>query len=172
MFLKSASLFGLLAVLIAGCGPATNIRPNDFSIDYQWSNGPVAPAYQYGYHIIIEPDGHGKVVMTFGYPAEEASTWTETFIVQQAKLDELYTILVQNGLYREDWQREQSPPGSGSESVVVTSRGKQIHLSSEVISIQRLTTAAMYSAIRALVPEAIWTKLEDQHKEYVKAHEK
>ncbi len=138
-------------------------RPEDFRVEYYWNNGTVAPPYHYGYDIIIESAGQSKVVLTCGYPGlldYPGGTYTETIDIQQMDLDELYLQFVKNGLYMQNWRELTPAPGGGSESVVVTVQGRQLHTSSN----------AMFSAIRALVPEAIWTKLNDQREEFQRAH--
>jgi hypothetical protein len=154
--------------------PTEYARPDDFRIEYYWSNGSVSPPYQYAYHITIESNGQSKAVLMCGYQDPKATgvptSWTESFTVQQAKLDELHALLAQEGLYNQDWTQKQVPPvGGGVEEIIVTARGQQISI---VTYIPASHTTAMFSAIRALVPPAIWTKFDDQREEYVKAHAK
>jgi hypothetical protein len=150
---------------IADSSVESHVRPADFRIEYHWSNGTVAPPYHYEYDIFIKPEGHGRIVLTCGYPGlldYPGATYTETLDIQPTHLDEIYRFLGMNGLYTQNWREPGLVPGGGSESMIVTAQGQQI----------RTSSSAMFSAIRALVPEVIWTKLNGQREEFEKAHSK
>lgn len=146
-------------------------RPGDFTVLYEWQEGSLPPPYHYEYTIDIQPDGQGEVTMIPDYPSDTVPTWTEAFTVEQAKLDELYQLMVDKGMFSTKWQAQDMPPvGGGSDSLTVTAQGSDFHIPYFVIVRQATAASEIVSAVAALVPREVWDKLDAQREQYVQEH--
>jgi hypothetical protein len=75
-------------------------------------------------------------------------------------------------LFTQRWQAQQGPPVGGSfDSLQVTAHGQQITIPSFVIQTQANAVEDMATAVRALLPQNIWDKLNTQREQYVSEHE-
>lgn len=175
MLLRISVLDILLLAALAACSTpgATNTRPDDFNVTYEWQEGSLPPPFHYEYRITVQPTGQGEVVMVPDYPSEHVPTWTETFNVQPVALDNLYQVMVDNGLFTQNWRAQENPPvGGSSQSMVVTAHGQQITIPVYVVAELETAVTEMYSAVTALVPPNVWEKLETQHQQYIQEHQK
>jgi hypothetical protein len=123
------------------------------------------------YIVTINPAGEGKVVMTPDYPAYTVLRWTETFSVNGEELDQLYNVMVSNGLFTHRWEPlEPQQPGGGHQSMTVAAGGKRFVIESDMPANEEALAQTMYSAVTSTVPKAIWDKLNSQREEYVQQH--
>jgi len=173
MILTACSAFTTSETTATPTGsPTSTVRPNDFSVFYEWWEAPLPPPLQYGYTIAINSQGQSEVVMTISdFTSEQVPAWTETFTVQPAKLDELYQLLAGHDLFTQNWPAQVPPPGGAGESMVVTAHGKQITIAVYVDSDLVTKAAEMYAAVRALVPQTIWDKLDVQRQQYIQEYQ-
>ena len=162
-----------LLVLTTGCAAMNptpdplNARPADFKVVYDWQEGSLPPPYHYEYTITLEPDGQGQIVMVPDYAFSNPPTWTETFTVTPAQLDQFYRLLIDKGLFTQRWQAQADPPVGGSyDSLSITAHGKQITIPSFVIPAQAAAAEDISAALRALVPISLWDKLTTQREKY------
>ena len=168
----------LLLIVVSGCtsvNPTPNpldTRPSDFNLVYEWQEGSLPPPYHYEYTITLRPDGQGQIVMVPDYSFRNPPTWTETFTVTPAALDQLYRLLIDKGLFTQRWQAQDQPPVGGSfDSLQVTAHSQQITIPSFVIQTQASAAKDISTAVRTLVPQNIWDKLDSQREQYVSEHE-
>ncbi len=148
-------------------------RPTDFNLVYEWQEGSLPPPYHYEYTITIDPAGQGQLVMVPDYAFSNPPTWTETFTLTPAQLDQLYQSLFDKGLFDQHWQAQEQPPVGGShDSLRVTAHGQQITIPSFVIPTQANAAEAIGTAIHALVPQTSWNKLNAQREQYMAEHHK
>jgi hypothetical protein len=168
----------LLFTLSVGCtavNPTPNsldTRPADFSLVYKWQEGSLPPPYHYEYTITITPDGQGQIVMVPDYSFRNPPSWTETFTVTSTALDQLYRLLIDKGLFTQRWQAQSDPPVGGSfDSLQVAAHSQHITIPSFVIPTQANAAQDISTAVRALVPQTIWDKLNAQREQYVTEHE-
>ncbi|HSD85669.1 MAG TPA: hypothetical protein VLG46_17535 [Anaerolineae bacterium] len=169
----------LLFTLSVGCttvNPTPNSldsRPADFSIVYKWQEGSLPPPYHYEYTVTIDPNGQGQIVMVPDYSFSNPPTWTETFALTTAALDQLYRLLIDKGVFTQRWQAQQDPPVGGSyDSLHITAQGRQIAIPSFVIQTQAAAAEDISAAIQKLVPATIWNKLDTQREQYMTEHSK
>ena len=170
----STLLFALLAVFCIGCATgnssagAQNERPDDFAVEYEWRAGSMPPPYHYRYAVFINPSGQGEIVLTPDYPSATVPKWTELFKVEEEGLNDLYRMMVENGLYSGKWrQMDMAPVGGSNQTLVVTSQGKQIRVADYLVSEQQAAAKAMYEAVRAMVPKDIWERLQARRQQYM-----
>jgi hypothetical protein len=168
----------LLLLAASGCTAMNptpdplNTRPADFNVIYEWREGSLPPPYHYEYTITIKPDGQGEIVMLPDYDTDATPHWTETFSLTPAALDQFYQLLVEKGLFTQQWQAQSEPPVGGShDSLRVTAHDQTITIPSFMIAAQAPSAESINAAVRALVPQAQWDKLDAQRAQYVKEHE-
>jgi hypothetical protein len=166
-----------LLILTTGCAamnPTPNpldTRPADFKVVYDWQEGSLPPPYHYEYTITLAPDGQGQIVMVPDYAFSNPPTWTETFTVMPAQLDHFYRLLIDKGLFTQRWQAQTDPPvGGSSDSISIIAHGKQIAIPSFVIPTQAAAAEDISTALRALVPQGLWDKLNTQREQYQQEH--
>jgi hypothetical protein len=171
-------IFAVLLVLLSGCAalsPTPNpldTRPADFNVIYKWQEGSLPPPYHYEYTIKIKPDGQGEIIMLPDYDSDATPYWIEPFTVTPAALDKFYRLLIDKGLFTQRWQAQSDPPVGGSyDSLQVTAHGQQINIPSFVIPLQAAAAEDITTAVRALVPQDLWDKLNTQREQYVREHE-
>lgn len=171
----------LLAMLAVSCiGYATfypstnaqNARPGDFGVQYEWREGSLPPPYHYEYTVIIKPSGLSEIVLNPDYPSTTVPKWTESFKVDEQGLNDLYRVLVENGLFTRKWRQQDAPlVGGSNQALVVTAQGKQIKIKDRFVSEQQVPVKIMYAAVQALVPEEIWGRLQARRQQYMQEHQ-
>jgi len=179
MKLKSSIVLAYLALSLMACStisPSTQemkVRPADFSIQYEWAEGSLPPPYHYEYIIRIKPAGEGQVEMIPDYPGDQIPVWIEPFTVSQANLDRLFQFMSDHGMFTQDWRAQYHPPvGGSSERLAVTAVGQTIYVPAYVAANQASAAKEIYAAIKALVPQAVWDKLNTQHEQYIREQKK
>jgi hypothetical protein len=169
------SLLLLVATGCAAVNPTPNPldkRPADFAVTYEWQEGSLPPPYHYEYTIKIKPDGQGEIVMLPDYDTDATPYWIENFTVTPAALDQLYRLLIDQGLFTQRWQALSDPPvGGGYDFLRVTAHDRQIDIPPFVIPAQAAAAEAIGAAVRALVPQNMWDKLNAQREQYVRDYE-
>jgi hypothetical protein len=170
-------LLTLLAVSCIGCAafhPSTNdrnARPDDFGVEYRWREGSLPPPYHYEYTVIIKPSGRSEIVFTPDYPSTSVPKWTESFESEERDLNDLYRVIVENGLFTQKWQKlDRAPVGGSNQMLVVTAEGKRITVEDYLVSEQQAGAKAMYAAVQALVPKEIWERLQARRQQYIQEH--
>ena len=167
-------LLTLLAVSCIGCAifhsstNEQNARPDDFTVEYEWREGSLPAPYHYEYTVIIKPSSQSKIVLTPDYASITVPKWTEYFKVEEHGLNDLYRVMVENGLFTRKWrQLAAEPVGGSNQTLVVTAQGKRIKVEDYVVSEQQVSAKVMYAAVQALVPKEIWERLEARRQQYM-----
>ena len=170
-------LLTLLAVFCIGCAtfhPSTNdqnARPDDFCVEYEWREGSLPPPYHYEYTVIINPSSRSEIALTPDYPSTTVAKWTEFFKVEEQGLNDLYRVMVENGIFTRKWrQLDAAPIGGSNQTLVVTAQGKRIKVEDYVVSEQQVSAKVMYVAVQALVPKEIWERLQARRQQYMQEH--
>lgn len=163
----------VLACAVTGTQAAPSQRPPDFRVVYDWTEGSLPPPYHYEYTVTVEPDGRGQIVFVPDYGGEGVPKWTETFTVPAGRLDDVYRLMMANGLLKTRWRQLEMPPvGGSSESVRVTVSGRQVTVADYLVKDQQAAGERMFTAARALVPDTVMTGLKARRDDYVKKHER
>jgi hypothetical protein len=154
-------------------GDEMKARPEDFSVSYEWRAGSMPPPYHYEYSIQIGPGEQGKVVYRPDYDSDKVPTWTEPVTVTKQHLADLYGIVMDRKLLREKWGNVQDPPVGGSvQWAEIVSGGKTYEIPRHLQGFQQDAAATLYDAVKGLVPQETWDKLEAQREQYVKDYQK
>src|SRR6266487_6876454 len=146
-------------------------RPDDLAVEYQWRAGSMPPPYHYEYMFTIKPNGQSQIVFIPDYPSAAAPQWVESLMIEEERLDELYRVMVENGLFTRKWRQTDNPPvGGSSQSLAVTARGKRVLVEDYLVSEQQAPAEKMYAAVRALVPKDVWERLQAKRQQYMQEH--
>ena len=180
MLVATASLLaGVGLLLLSGCdssgdsGQMPKQRPADLTITYDWRAGSMPPPYHYEYTITIGPGATGKVQYIPDYPGEKVPTWTETFTPTDEQLDKLYTLMMEKGVFGNTLRAKTNPPVGGSiEWVSISGGGKQVSIPKFPEGTGADQVEEVYSAVKAVVPQPTWDKLEAQREAYEAEYEK
>ncbi|MGD9212915.1 MAG: hypothetical protein PVI90_19175 [Desulfobacteraceae bacterium] len=172
------NLFVFFVAIMVGCSfwgvsfAATDgSRPSDFSISYQFTSGSVPPPYYYEYTISVTSSGQGEIVLTPDHAGESVPQWTQSFELNSQALDEIYNLLVSEEAFTSNWQQPTKPRlGAPSEVVQITSQGEQLQIPAQVIKNQMRSKDKVTKAIKALVPDTVWSTLKSQHNAYSDAN--
>lgn len=171
-------LLTLLAVCCINCATfypsinEQNARPDDFGVEYEWREGSLPPPYHYEYTIIIKPSSQSKIVMTPDYPSNTVPKWIEYFKVEERGLNDLYRMMVENGLFTRKWrQLTAAPVGGSNQTLIVTAQGKRIKVEDYLVSEQQVSAKVMYATVQALVPKEIWERLQVRRQQYMQEHQ-
>lgn len=177
MKLISNLLLTLLTISCIGCSTfhsSTNDqikRPDDFRAEYEWHAGSLPPPAHYEYTIIITSSSRSEIVLTPDYPSTTAPKWTEYFNEEEQGLNDLYRVMVENGLFTRKWRRlNAAPVGGSNQALVVTAQGKRFKVEDYLVPEQQASAEAMYAAVRALVPKEIWDRLQAKRRQYMQEH--
>ncbi len=147
-------------------------QPADFSVSYEWRAGTMPPPYHYEYSIHIGPGEQGQIVYQPDYDFEDVPRWTEPVTVTKQQLADLYEMVVDRKLLREDWGNVKDPPVGGSlQWAVITADGKTYEIPTHLEGFKAEAAARLYDAVRALVPQETWEKLETQREQYVEEYQ-
>jgi hypothetical protein len=144
-------------------------RPDDFAVQYEWREGTVPPPHHYAYTIAIGPGADGMLRYQPGYDFQSPPVWIEAFAVDFTALDDLYR-LAQPLLGRRWAEVKDRPVGGELESATFTVEGQTHAIPSVLNPRDRKQVQAVYAAIRALAPRALWQKLEAQRQAYINAN--
>jgi len=167
-------LFALSCIGCATFHPSTNernVRPDDFSVEYEWREGSLPPPHHYEYNVVIKHSGESQIVLTPDYPSTTVPKWAERFKVEEQGLNDLYRVIIENGLFTRKWRHlHEAPVGGSNQTLVVTARGKRIKVEDYLVSEQQASAKAMYAAVQALVPKEIWERLQARRQQYMQEH--
>ena len=169
-------LFTVSCLSCATSHPLTNeqnVRPDDFSVEYEWREGSLPPPYHYEYTVTIKSSGRGEIVLTPDYPSNDVPKWTEFFKIEEQALNDLYRVMVENGLATQKWrQLDAAPVGGSNQTLVVTAQGKRIKVEDYLVSEQQVSAKVMYAAVKALIPNEIWERLQTKRQQYMQEHQR
>lgn len=142
---------------------------NDFFLQYDWCAGSMPPPYHHEYTIRIGPGLEGEIVFCPDYLGQNVPVWTESFDVAEGSLDALYALIEERVLSREWVKVEDGAVGGSLEWMSGTADGQSFKVPSRVEEPEALEP--VYDAVKALVPDAIWTKLRAQCEQYERDYE-
>ncbi len=146
---------------------------DDYSLRYSWREGSIPPPYHYEYDILFDSTGKGSVVMIPDYPRGDVPRWTEPFAVAPEAARALHASMEAEGLFTHSWPALDRPPVGGSHaSLSVTAGDREVEIPNFVTPERQEHAARIYDAIRALVPQALWDKLEAQREGYIEQRQR
>jgi hypothetical protein len=141
----------------------------DLTLQYNWCAGSMPPPHHYEYTIRIGPGLQGEIVFYPDYPGQDTPVWMEPFEVNEGAFSALYVLVVERVLGRGWVKIEDGTVGGSLEWMSGMVDGQRFHVPSRVEEGEAL--APVYAAVKALVPDAIWTKLRVQREQYERDYE-
>jgi hypothetical protein len=145
------------------------LTAKDLTIEYDWCEGSVPPPYHYEYTIRIDAGPVGEVVFYPDYPGQGTPVWTEPFDVSEEALDRLCALVAERVLGKEWVEVRDETVGGSLEWFKGTANGESFRVPSRIAEPEAI--APVYAAIKALVPDAIWTRLMKQREQYERDYE-
>ena len=127
------------------------------------------PPHHYEYTIYIGPGPEGRIVFIPDYPGPDVPAWTESFVVSEEALDALYEMVAARVLGREWVKVDDGVVGGSLEWLTGTAGGRRFRVPGRIPDPEAVK--AVYVAVKALVPEMIWTKLRALHEQYEQDYE-
>lgn len=141
--------------------------PSDFSVTYEWRAGTMPPPYHYEYSVRVGPGTKGEIVYVPDYKSSDTPIWTEPITVTNKQLTDLYDLVVDRKLLREKWGKVQDAPVGGSvQWAEITASGKTYKIPTELQGYHQTVADKLYEAVKALVPQETWNKLEALREQY------
>jgi hypothetical protein len=144
-------------------------RPEDFAIQYDWCAGSMPPPHHYEYTIRIGPGLRGEIVFYPDYPGQGTPVWTEPFEVNEGAFNALCALVEERVLSREWIVVEDGAVGGSLEWMSGTADGQRFRVPSRIEEEEALEP--VYAAVKALVPDTIWTELRAQREQYGRDYE-
>ena len=136
-------------------------------IRYEWQEGSIPPPYHYEYTIRLGPGLQGEIEFRPDYEFNDPPIWKASFELGAQQLTTLYELMHAQGVFSQEWQPGKGLSVGGSIEWVEGSVGGQaFSIPSELDRADAAAISPVYQAIRALVPEPIWTGLMARRKEY------
>ena len=142
--------------------------PADLSVTYEYRAGSVPPPFHNEYTVVIGPGTTGQVTYRPDYPSDTTPTWTEVLTPTTAQLNDLYTLLQENNLLRDNWRELGDPPVGGSvEWATITADGKTYEIPQWPEPADSHGPQALYEFVtKTLVPQSVWDSLEAQRTQF------
>jgi hypothetical protein len=142
-------------------------RPDDLQVSYDWVAGSMPPPHHHEYTIVIGPGCEGSILFRPDYSGLDAPLWTESFVVTEDGLDELYQLMAERGVFTTRWAEVSDGAVGGSlEWLRCTAGAEQWSIPARIEESDRV--GEVYSAVRALVPDAVWKGLRERREQYMR----
>lgn len=130
-------------------------RPGDFEILNKWDSGSLPPPYHSELSLRIS-NARGEITFLPDYPSDNTPQWAETFQVNDADLDDLFSLLVETGVFKDIWHEASRYPAGGSmDWMTVSAKGKMHSIPAALEAETADRIQKVYSAIRNLIPPPI-----------------
>ena len=140
---------------------------SELHIIYHYQSGSMPPPHHYEYNIEIGPNATGKITFMPDYPFDNVPIWNENFTVESETLKHLIDITNGAGLFEADWKTYEGDATRGSlEWMEWADRCRQIKVPARMSPKNDDQIAQIYTAIRQIVPENIWTILWGRQRHY------
>ena len=147
--------------------PPESSAPPDLALTYEYRAGSMPPPYHDEYTVTIGPGPNGTVIYRPDYPSDTTPTWTIPFTITVAQLDSLYFFLKTHKLLRANWRTTSSPSVGGSVRWATYTAGGVTYEIPRNLDLTETEPSALYDYIsQVLVPQSIWTSLNDRRTQY------
>ena len=126
------------------------------------------PPHHYAVRIRLDADG-AEVALRPGYAGADTPTWTVPLTPTAFDRETLVTALREAGLFEADWtpRRPRHIGGSGW-TLRVTAEGRSVSVPRDAVA-EAGDPAAVETAVRALVPDAVWADLRARRQAFIAA---
>lgn len=158
----------LTFVIFSACAGIPDKYPRDFSLVLDWDMGALPPEYHYQYTITIGPGPQGEFAYHPGYEGNSSLDWIIPIEVDEDDLQSLYSYLKVNNILRNQWESGQPLLGGQSAHMIINAFDQHyvVPSISEVSPKERELVEQTIELIRTVVPETIWSEMEQRQKDY------
>ncbi|MHB8278692.1 MAG: hypothetical protein ACYDIA_13705 [Candidatus Humimicrobiaceae bacterium] len=134
----------------------------DLTVKLYWDTGTLPPEYYYYYRIIIGPEYTGIFEYQPGYGESTApDAWKVNFKVSQDQLDYLYKLLIENNLFKDEWEKTEIAYGGSFSSITIISGGREYKIPRNAElkkeDIAKIDIVSDY--LKEIVPADIWKEM-------------
>lgn len=154
-------LIAITLINITGCTRSKEYT-EDLTVKLYWDTGTLPPEYYYYYRITIGPDYTGIFEYQPGYGEPPApDVWKVNFKVSQDQLDYLYLLLIENNLFKDEWETTESAGGGSFSSIIIISGGREYKIPSNTElkkeDIAKIDVVSDY--LKEIVPADTWKEM-------------
>jgi hypothetical protein len=138
-------------------------RPIDYAFRFVYFSGGMPPVDYYELVIEVAPDGSGEIHFQRDYEANRPEEFVAVFDAEDAALDHVYRMMLSGGICEPIWQpppRRKENSGGQSARLDVTCGGNFFEITPARFDVLGEAGTSLIEAIRGLVPEATWAKIE------------
>ena len=135
-------------------------RPDDFTFQFEYSEGSVPAEYYYEYSIEVSNDGSGEIHYLPDHPQNHPDEFVELFRVDEEMMERLFKVMKHSGLLHPTWQPSRTGRLGGPRvrlQVIAGGRVFDIRAFGDATDAERVEK--LFDLIRQSVPERIWEKI-------------
>lgn len=164
-------LIAIMLINITGCIKSKEYT-EDLTIKLYWNTGTLPPEYYYYYRITIGPGHIGVFEYQSGYGEPPAPVvWEANFKVSQDQLDYLYQLLIENKLFKDEWEKTESAEGGSFSSITIIAGSREYKIPSDAElkkeDIIKIDIVSDY--LKEIVPADIWEEMNKQQSQFEKS---
>jgi len=154
----------LLAIMLINTTECTESKEysEDLTVKMYWDTGTLPPEYYYYYRITIGPGYTGVFEYQPGYGKPPApDVWMANFKVSQNQLDYLYQLLIENNLFKDEWEKTEIAYGGSFISITIISGGREYKIPSNT-ELKKEDIAIIYIVLdylKEIVPSDTWKEM-------------
>jgi hypothetical protein len=146
--------------------------PADFAVSRFYFGGTVSPRYHFDFDIWLSAADGDSISFNCDYldgGEDDPPLWSYAFDVDQSAISDLYELMIDGQVLREEWDQLDDPPEGGStRRLVITADGKSYEVPSWLANPTPLDT--VYRAIDSLVPSEVWDTLWAKRERYIEEY--
>ena len=167
----------LLLIINNGCSQDNHTASNWLSLEYDYSNGPVSPQYQYRYTIKIDNKMNGSISYSFAYDRPAQYVETKNFTIDEERMKLINEAIIHSKVMSEKIESlptEKIPDGGHIKyfSIILPTDDNQtklISVPSHPVEEYQQILNNLYDVIDKSVPDDIWKDLEQKKEDYIKS---
>lgn len=127
----------------------------------------VPPPNHYEYRIEVRPDG-GQLIYRPGYGMEQPPSWVFDFPLDAAAVAALEGLQAELQLFERAWRESAEQTVGGALTWLVAERlGQHRNLPARLEPADQAALAPLLEQIRQLVPESVWTQVQQRRAQYL-----
>jgi hypothetical protein len=135
-------------------------RPEDFTFQFDYSEGSVPGESYYEYSIEVASDGSGEIHYLPDHPENNPDELVELFHINSEEMNRLYKVLKHSGMMHPTWQPSRTGRLGGPRSrLQVTGGGQAYDIRTFGDAGDKERVERLFELIRASVPVRIWDKI-------------
>ncbi len=162
----------LLAIIILNITGCTNTQEpaEDLTVKLYWDTGTISPEYYYYYRITVGPNLKGVFEYQPGYGEPPApDIWKVDFEATRNQMDDLYQLIMENNLLRDQWETtDEIAEGGSYSSITIAANDSEYKIpgNTELKSEDIKKTDKVSDYLRKMVPAYIWEEMENRQTQF------